>query len=77
MVGKTQFGFIKGQQNLDCTLIANEVIDLMKKDKKIGALFNVDFEKAYDSVDSDFLEFVMGKMGFDTKWRKWMMRCIN
>jgi hypothetical protein len=32
-------------------------------------MFKVDFEKAYDSVDWRFLDFVMQKMGFHEKWR--------
>ncbi|GJU79665.1 ALP1-like protein [Tanacetum coccineum] len=35
-------------------------------------LFNVDFEKAFDSVNWNFLLDVMRKMGFGTKCRNWI-----
>jgi len=40
-------------------------------------LFKVDFEKAYDSVDLNYLDTVMQKMNFLTLWRKWMSECIG
>ncbi|PNX61152.1 receptor-like kinase, partial [Trifolium pratense] len=40
-------------------------------------MFKVDFEKAYDSVDWKFLDFVMSKMGFPEKWRKWISECLT
>lgn len=72
-----QFAFVKGRQLMDCALIANEVIDILEKGQKGGFLFKVDFEKAYDSVDWGFLQFIMGKLGFARKWRKWIMGCLT
>jgi hypothetical protein len=43
------------------------VIDETKRLKKEIFLLKVDFEKVYDSVDWDFLEFVMWKMNFLAK----------
>lgn len=40
-------------------------------------LFKVDFEKTFDSVDSNYLDFVMKKMGFCVKWRNWMSECLR
>ena len=51
VIGPNQFSFIKGRQILDCSLVANEVIDEIKKKRSGGLIFKVDFEKAYDSVD--------------------------
>ncbi|GAU33009.1 hypothetical protein TSUD_358760 [Trifolium subterraneum] len=39
-------------------------------------LFKVDFEKAYDSVDWDYLDEVMAKMNFPSQWRVWMKACV-
>ena len=70
VVGPNQFSFIKGRQILDCSLVANEVIDEIKKKMSGGLIFKVDFEKAYDSVEWTFLDAVMAKMGFGGRWRK-------
>ncbi|RVW44757.1 hypothetical protein CK203_081811 [Vitis vinifera] len=62
---------------LDASLIANEVIDSWKKEGKKGLICKLDIEKAYDSVNWQFLMKVMEKMGFGTKWREWIWSCIS
>ncbi|KAK3198720.1 hypothetical protein Dsin_022135 [Dipteronia sinensis] len=54
-----------------------EIIHHWKKDKNGGLLVKLDFEKAYDSVDHGFLDFMMSEMGFGLKWRQWMGNCIT
>ncbi|GAU40270.1 hypothetical protein TSUD_60610 [Trifolium subterraneum] len=39
-------------------------------------MFKVDFEKAYDSVDWGFLEYMLRRLGFNGKWIAWMKACI-
>jgi hypothetical protein len=53
------------------------VVDEARKCKKHLLLFKVDFKKAYDSIDCNYLEEVMVKMGFPTIWRKWIKECIG
>jgi len=36
----------------------------------------VDVEKAYDSVDWSFLEYMLRRMGFVDKWVSWMTACV-
>ena len=43
------------------------MIDEIKKKGLEGLLCKVDFEKAYDSVEWSFLNWVMAKMGFREK----------
>jgi len=71
VVSASQSAFIKGRQILDGILIANELVDDAKKNKKELLMFKVDFEKAYDSVDWGYLDEVMGKMNFPPLWRSW------
>lgn len=40
-------------------------------------LCNLDFEKAYDHVNWEFLDFMMLKMGSGEKWRRWIKFCIS
>lgn len=54
---------------MDCTLIANEVVDELRKRGSGGILFKIDFEKAYDCISWNFLELCMVKMGFRERWR--------
>ena len=77
MIEPNQFSFIKGRQILDCSLVAKEVIDEIKKKRIGGLIFKMDFEKAYDSVDWFFLDAIMAKMGFGLPWRKWINVCAS
>jgi len=62
---------------MDGILVANEIVDEAHRCKKELLLFKVDFEKAFDSVDWDYLIDVMSKMGFPLLWRKWIKECIG
>lgn len=44
IISNTQSAFIKGRYILDGALIANEVVDHVRKKKKTGLIFKVDFE---------------------------------
>jgi len=57
--------------------VANGAVDEAQHHHKDMLLFKVDFEKAYDSVDLNYLDKVMHKMNFLTLWRKWMSTCIR
>ncbi|XP_071692209.1 uncharacterized protein [Rutidosis leptorrhynchoides] len=52
-------------------------MDFLKGNKKKGILFKVDFEKAFDCLNWDFLLDVMKSMGFGMKWRKWIFACLK
>ncbi|XP_058727324.1 uncharacterized mitochondrial protein AtMg01250-like [Vicia villosa] len=53
-------------------MIANEVVDYAYKERRSCFLFNVDFEKAYDKVNWNFLRFLLKEMGFGEVWMGWM-----
>jgi hypothetical protein len=65
LVAHTQSAFIKGRNLVDGVLVVNEVVDLAKKSGKECLIFKVDFEKAYDSVEWSFLEYMLRRFGFD------------
>ena len=69
VVSSDQNAFVMDRQILDASLIANEVIDSWKKRGEKGLICKLDIEKAYDSVNWQFLMRVMQKMGFGVKWR--------
>ncbi|GJY43054.1 putative RNA-directed DNA polymerase, eukaryota, reverse transcriptase zinc-binding domain protein [Tanacetum coccineum] len=39
--------------------------------------FKVDFEKAFDSLSWSFLMSIMEQVGFGSKWRKWIISCLD
>jgi hypothetical protein len=76
VISTNQSAFIKGRNLVDGVLIVNELVDLAKKSKKECLIFKVDFEKAYDSVDWSFLEYMLRRCGFSVKWIGWIRACV-
>ena len=62
---------------MDAVLIANEIVDEKRWSGEEGVVFKIDFEKAYDHVDLDFLDHVLDRKGFSPRWRTWMRRCLS
>ncbi|GJS75871.1 putative RNA-directed DNA polymerase [Tanacetum coccineum] len=77
MVGDVQNDFIKGRYILDGILLANETVEFIKRKKEKGLVFKVDFEKAYDSINWRFIIDIMKRMGFGSKWIKWVENCLK
>ncbi|XP_028097918.1 uncharacterized protein LOC114297658 [Camellia sinensis] len=63
-ISPTQGAFVKGRQILDVVLVVNEVVKECRKAGNRGLVFKADFEKAYNHVDWNFLDFVMDKKGY-------------
>jgi hypothetical protein len=76
LIPKTQSAFLKGRNLVEGVMVVNEVTDFAKKTRKKCLIFKVDFEKAYDSVDWGFLDYMHGRFGFNSKWRAWMRACV-
>nr|GEX83772.1 RNA-directed DNA polymerase, eukaryota, reverse transcriptase zinc-binding domain protein [Tanacetum cinerariifolium] len=75
-ISPEQSTFISGRQILDGPLILSEIIDWYKKCKKKMMLFKVDFEKAFDSVRWKYLDYMLHKLGFDSRWCTWINNCL-
>jgi hypothetical protein len=63
LVASTQSAFLKGRYLVDGVMVVNEVVDMAKKSGKECLILKVDFEKAYDSVDWNFLDYMLGRFG--------------
>lgn len=40
-------------------------------------MFKVDFEKAFDSINWEYLDSIFAQMRFGSKWRQWIRGCLN
>ncbi|XP_057791321.1 uncharacterized protein LOC131008462 [Salvia miltiorrhiza] len=76
IISNNQSAFVKGRYILDGVVILNESIMEAKKKKMGRTFFKIDFAKAYDSVEWDFLDALLVNFSFDSKWRKWMKGCL-
>ncbi|GKV49436.1 hypothetical protein SLEP1_g56186 [Rubroshorea leprosula] len=77
IISETQSTFLGGRQLADSVLALNEVVDEIKKSKQKAFVFKADFAKAYDCVDWAFLDWMMGRFGFGSRWRGWIMECLS
>ena len=76
IISSTQSAFLKGRNLMDGVLVVNEVVELAKKTNRQLLILKVNFEKAYDSVEWSFLEYMLGRVGFHLKWIAWMKACV-
>jgi len=77
LIDSRQSSFLKGRGILDSVLVANEVLEEVKRRKKRCVYFKVDYEKAYDSVSWEFLFYMLGRLGFCGKWIRWIKSCLE
>ena len=68
LIHDTQTAFMKGKNIASGIMCLHEIIHETKRRKEIGVLFKIDFEKAYDKVNWNFLEEVLNRKGFAETW---------
>lgn len=59
VISENQAAFMGKRQILDNILVLNEVVDFVKKNKKMSFIFKANFEKPYDSVMWEYLDKMM------------------
>ncbi|KAK1313366.1 hypothetical protein QJS10_CPA06g01140 [Acorus calamus] len=72
-----QTAFLPGRYLQERFLMAQEVVSALHKDKRKGVVCKLDFAKAYDSVDRDFLQQRMKRLGFMPRWIRMGNQCIS
>ncbi|XP_068483406.1 uncharacterized protein [Phaseolus vulgaris] len=77
IINDCQSAFLKDRGILDSVLMANEVVEDLRKGGRSGLCLKVDFEKAYDSVRWEILYDMLHKMGFHNMWIRWIRGCME
>ena len=57
--------------------MANELIDDWSRNRKEGVVHKLELEKAFDTVDWDFLDVILYIKGFGQLWRSMIRGCIS
>ena len=72
LIPANQNGFIKGRSILDAVRTIDDVLEIGKIMNQPGILLAIDFEKAFDSLNHEFLYQVLRKMGFGPNFLQWI-----
>jgi hypothetical protein len=57
-------------------VIAHEVIHSIHKSKQHGVIIKLDYEKAYDRMNLDFLLKILESRGFGETWIGWIRKIL-
>jgi len=76
IISSSQSAFVKGRNLVDGVSVINEVVDFARMANREYLILKVDFQKAYDTVDWSFLEYMFRRVGFCSKWINWMKACV-
>jgi len=77
VIDTSQSAFLKDRGMLDSVLVANEVVEELRRYGKSGLCLKVDYEKAYDSVRWEFLYYMIRRLGFHHRWIMWIKGCLE
>ncbi|KAJ0582905.1 putative RNA-directed DNA polymerase [Helianthus annuus] len=77
LISPSQSAFISGRYILDGPLIVNEIQNWIKKAKKKIFILKIDFEKAYDNLNWNFVLDILSQMGFSEKWCSWIKGVLS
>jgi hypothetical protein len=77
LVASNQSAFLKGRYILESVVTAHEVVHSVHSSKKAGLVLKLDYEKAFDKVDLDFMADLLKKRGFGSKWLLWMQQLTH
>lgn len=77
LISQQQSAFIKGRYILDSVVVAHEIVHSIHKDNTHGIILKLDYEKAYDRVNLDFLVEILESRGFSPVWISWIQKLIR
>jgi hypothetical protein len=77
IISTDQSGFVKGRY-IGCNIQRlQNMIQMCKKEQINGSLINIDFEKAFDTIEWDFIRNTLLKLGYPMKFIKWVETLYN
>ena len=77
MIASNQSAFLKGRYILESVVTAHEVLHSVHSGGDKGLVLKLDYEKAFDKVDLDFLMKLLELRGFGGKWTSWIQQLTH
>lgn len=73
----SQTAFVRGRFILESVVTAHEAIHEVHKSGSPRVVLKLDYEKAYDRVNWDFLLEMLTSRGFGSKWINWIFSMLR
>lgn len=67
-----QTTFVRGRQIAKNFVVVREVLQHVSHAHQVAAFFKIDFAKAFDMMNWEFLTLIMQARGFPSKWIRWI-----
>ncbi|GJU27030.1 putative RNA-directed DNA polymerase, eukaryota, reverse transcriptase zinc-binding domain protein [Tanacetum coccineum] len=78
VVSDNQSAFVSGRRTSDNILVTQELMHNYHRNRgPPRCAFKIDIQKAYDTVDWNFLETILIHFGFPGSMIKWIMVCVS
>ena len=77
MILKSQTAFLKGSNILEGPIALLEIVHELKRTKGKGVMLKLDFEKAYNQVNWEFVREVLLKKGFEAGFVHHIMHLVS
>ena len=72
IVEPTQAYSVPGREVSDSVRTISDVVDFMKREDEGGIVLSLDFNKAFDRVEHNFMFAVLEKVGFGSRFISWL-----
>lgn len=76
LISKNKSAFLVQRHIQRVVQVVNEILYFAKRFKKKCLIIKVDFQKYFDYVSRRYINYVMTRMGFGTKWILWMYALV-
>lgn len=77
LIARNQNAIIKGRNIMDGVMSLHEIIHEARMKKQQCVVLKLDFEKAYDKVDWNFVFQCLEDRGFNEKWLGWFRTVVK
>ena len=77
LILNSQSAFMKGRNIMNGIMALHEILHETKRRNEVGVILKLDFEKAYDKVNWDFLFNALRLWGFSEKWCSWIRSVVT
>ncbi|KAJ3700519.1 hypothetical protein LUZ61_004224 [Rhynchospora tenuis] len=72
LISSSQTGFIRGRMISENFIVAREMVNHLRSQNRPSVLLKLDFHKAFDSLDWNFLNKVLVQRGFPPSFISWI-----